>query len=53
MNEQDIKLLLVEIVKELTEEEIQELIKQLTFSNKLLSFSLLAKDHPRFAVGLC
>ena len=53
MNEKDIKLLLVEIVKELTEEEIQELIKQLTFSNKLLSSSLLVKDHPRFAAGLC
>ena len=53
MDETEIKLLLIEIVKELTEQEIKELIKQLTFSNKLLSSLLLEVNHRRFVAGLC
>jgi hypothetical protein len=49
MDETEIKLLLIEIVKELTEQEI----KELTFSNKLLSSSLLEVNHRRFVAGLC
>ena len=53
MDKEQSELLLIEIIKELTEEETKQIIKNLTFSNKLLSSSLLEVNHPRFVAGLC
>ncbi|BAQ84187.1 hypothetical protein [uncultured Mediterranean phage uvMED] len=53
MDKEQSELLLIEIIRELTEEEIKQLIKNLTFSNKLLSSSLLEVNHPGFVAVPC